>query len=220
MPSTARSAPSVRARLRSFALLFLFVLWLSGHALAQSTATLLVLAVAVHPQARRDGVGRPGRRLTRPRDAAGFGDVYSLQRPPTSVDLMNYNPERPGGWYVYGKGTVTRDGAVGGGFGARRAVHGAGERPDGALLLPGALLQPNLAALHLGRPSRLRGRRQPLRLHFGRGSGFWSVVTSIVYTEELKKLLKNTLFSAVVAHAIQNVLFAASGEAQRVGGSR
>jgi RHS repeat-associated protein len=44
---------------------------------------------------------------------AGFRIVYpnlSGLPPGASVDLMNYNPELPGGWYVYGKGTVTRDG--------------------------------------------------------------------------------------------------------------
>lgn len=56
---------------------------------------------------------------------------------------------------------------------------------------------------------------------FGRGSGFWRVIASIVYTVELKKLLKKSLLSAVVAHSIQFVLFADSGEEQRTGaGSR
>ena len=44
---------------------------------------------------------------------AGFRVVYPNVAglpPGTGVDLLGYDPERPGGWYTYGKGTVTRDG--------------------------------------------------------------------------------------------------------------
>lgn len=44
---------------------------------------------------------------------AGFRVVYpNVSGLPAgaSVDLMGYDPERPGGWYVYGKGTVSKNG--------------------------------------------------------------------------------------------------------------
>lgn len=43
----------------------------------------------------------------------GFRVVYpnvGNLPPGASVNLMGYDPHRPGGWYVYGKGSVTRDG--------------------------------------------------------------------------------------------------------------
>ena len=46
-------------------------------------------------------------------NGAGFRIIYPNAaglKPGTTVDLLNYDPDRPNGWYVYGKGTVTRDG--------------------------------------------------------------------------------------------------------------